>query len=717
MKKTILLMSMLAILLVACNTDTTNKSMEIKKSDYPITRKDSTVVDDYFGTKVADPYRWLEDDNSEETKAWVKAENKVTNAYLASIPYRSEIHDKISGLLNYEKYGNPFQKGENYFFYKNDGLQNQAVIYKQKGLDGEPSVFIDPNALDEKGTTTMSLAGFSKNNKLVAYRLSEGGSDWGTLKVKDVESGKDLEDVINWVKFSGASWLNNEGFFYSRYPAPNEGDKLKGNNKFHKIYFHKIGTPQSEDVLVFENPDRPEMYHHGSVTEDGKFLEISAAPGTYGFQTFVLDLSKSLGATKPLPITKDYNSRSGVVAHVGSDFYIMTDIGATNNRLVKVSDKKRTQEHWVDVIPESKNMLESVSYVGGKLVARYLEKASSKVYTFDLDGSNKTQIDLPGIGSVGGFNGNSKADHVFYNFSSFTRPNTIYKYDFTTGKSTLFKQPDVKFDPNNYTEKQVTYKSKDGTEVTMFIVHKKGLQLDGKRPTLLYGYGGFNISITPGFSASKLVLLDQGGIYAVANLRGGDEYGDQWHKDGMLKKKQNVFDDFISAAEYLKKEGYTNKENLAIYGRSNGGLLVGATMTQRPDLCAVAFPAVGVLDMLRYHKFTVGKGWIPEYGSSEDPEMFPVLKAYSPLHNIKQGTSYPATMILTADHDDRVVPAHSFKFAAALQEAHVGKNPALIRIETNAGHGAGKPTSMVIDHEADFYSFMFANISETYKSE
>lgn len=691
----------------SCTMDQPSTTETLTVKIYPETRKDASVVDDYAGTKVADPYRWLEDDNAEETKSWVEAQNEVTQDYLSKISFRQNIRDRYEELFNYPKLSSPFKAGDYYFFYKNDGLQNQSVIYQQKGFDGSPEVFIDPNAINAEGTTSISLTGFSESDKYVAYSRSDAGSDWQNIMVKEVATGKELGDTLRWVKFSGASWVGDEGFFYSRYPAPKEGAELSGNNQYHSVYYHQLGTDQAEDKLIWEDRDNPGMYHFGGVTEDKRYFVMYAAPGTDGYATYLLDLDKPIGSAKPKLIFEGYKNKSTIVDHANENLLVLTDLNAPNYRLVQVDPNRPDPKNWVDIIPERENLLESVSTAGGGLAATYLEKAANQVYRFNYDGSDERKVNLPGIGSVSGFGGKKEDKETFYTFTSFVYPPTIFKYDWASGESEIFYETELKFNPSDYVEKQVTYESKDGTPVTMFIVHKKGLALDSLRPTYLYGYGGFNVNLSPGFSTARLLLLENDGVFAMANLRGGGEYGEEWHQGGMLKNKQNVFDDFIAAAEYLIDEGYTNPDKLAIAGGSNGGLLVGAAMTQRPELFQVAFPAVGVMDMLRYHKFTVGKGWIPEYGSADDPEMFPVLKAYSPLHNLKEGTTYPSTMVTTADHDDRVVPAHSFKFAARLQETHAGDNPVLIRVETNAGHGAGKPTSKIIDEQADIWSFFF----------
>ena len=700
-----------ALLTQACTLDSSMKKDNLLAvTDYPATRKDTTVVDDYHGTAVADPYRWLEDDRSEETAAWVAAQNEVTDAYLDRIPFRENLRARYEELFDYPKLSSPRKVGEYYFFYKNDGLQNQSVIYRQRGREGEPEVFIDPNALNEEGTTSIGLAGVSGGDEYIAYTRSDAGSDWQSIMVKEVATGRELGDTLRWVKFSGAEWVGDEGFFYSRYPEPEAGTELSGNNQLHSVYFHRLGTPQSDDVLVYRDTDNPGYYHFGDVTEDERYFVMYAAPGTDGYATYLFDLAGGVdGAPAPQLLFGGTDSKSAIVDHRDGELLVLTNVDAPNYRLVRVDPARPEPANWTEVLPEREHLLESVSTVGGGLIATYLEQATNKVYRYDYDGTSERAVELPGLGSVGGFGGERDDDETFYTFTSFVYPPTIFRYDLESGESEVFYETELAFDPRDYVERQVTYESADGTPVTMFVVHREGLELDGARPTYLYGYGGFNISLTPSFSTARFLLLENGGVFAMPNLRGGGEYGEAWHRAGMLAEKQNVFDDFIAAAEYLIAEGYTSPEHLGIAGGSNGGLLVGAAMTQRPELFAVALPAVGVMDMLRYHKFTVGKGWIPEYGSADDPEMFPVLKAYSPLHNLDDGTAYPATLVTTADHDDRVVPAHSFKFAARLQDAHAGEAPVLIRIETDAGHGAGKPTAKIIEEQADLWSFFFAN--------
>lgn len=680
------------------------------KVTYPDTKK-GDQNDDYHGTSIADPFRWLENDTAQDVAAWVQAQNKTTFGYLEQIPFRKQIQDRITELINYPRLSSPFRAGDYYFFYKNDGLQNQAVIYVQKGLTGKPEVFIDPNKLSAEGTVAISLMGISGDDKYVAYSRSEAGSDWQEIHVMEIATKRELPDVLKWVKFSGAAWKDN-GFYYSRYPEPAKGTELSGDNRFHSVYYHRLGDDQSKDQLVHRDDKNPNMYHSASVTEDEKYLILYAQPGTDGFATYYKDLSKG---GPFIELFKGYANKTSIVHNIGDRMLALTDIGAPKYKLIAVDLKNPAQSNWKDIIPESNDLLQGVSTGGGFLFANYLKNATDRYFRYNYDGSGKQEIQLPGLGSAGGFGGKEDEDVLFYTFNSFVYPATIFKYDIKTGKSEPFFESELKFNPEDYVEKQVFYTSKDGTQVSMFVVHRKDLKLNGSNPTYLYGYGGFNVNMTPGFSASRLVLLENGGVYAMPNLRGGGEYGEEWHRAGMLLNKQNVFDDFIAAGEYLIKEGYTNKDKLAISGGSNGGLLVGACMTQRPDLFAVAFPAVGVMDMLRYHKFTVGKGWIPEYGSSDEPEHFANLIKYSPLHNLKPGVSYPATMVTTADHDDRVVPAHSFKFAAQLQQSHQGDNPVLIRIETNAGHGAGKPISKVIEEQADIWSFFFYNTNSPVK--
>ena len=671
---------------------------------YPNTKEDS-IKDVYHGTSISDPFRWLEVDTADLVESWVNEQNEVTFGYLEKIPYRQQIEDRYADLFNYVKLSSPYQAGEYNFFYKNDGLQNQSVIYKQKGKDGEPTVFIDPNKMSKDGTTDVNILGFSKDYKYIAYSISESGSDWNNIRIREVATDRELPDIIQWVKFSGVGW-KGDGFYYSRFPEPKEGTEYSASSENSQIFYHKLGDPQSKDRLVYQNKTNPKIYNFGGTSEDENYLVIGGYDGTEGNELFYKDLQKN-GPIKKL--IEGHKNKNYFIGNNGKQLLIITNYEAPNYRLVTIDPDDSAPEKWKDIIPEQEEVLESVSSAGGQLFATYMKDATNKVFQFDRDGKNKKEIPLPGLGSAGGFAGRENDKTVFYTFSSFTYPQTIFKYDIENGSSEQFFKAELKFDPEEYVEKQVFYTSKDGTKVPMFIVHKKGLDLNGQNPTYLYGYGGFNISLTPWFSTSRLILLENGGVFALPNLRGGGEYGESWHEAGMLLNKQNVFDDFIAAAEYLIEKGYTNSDKLAIAGGSNGGLLVGACMTQRPDLFAVALPAVGVMDMLRYHKFTVGWGWVPEYGSSEEEEHFHNLLSYSPLHNLKAGVNYPATMVTTADHDDRVVPAHSFKFAAQLQKSHQGENPVVIRIEKKAGHGAGKPTSKIIEEEADRWSFVFYN--------
>ncbi len=706
--KTILNIAILSIgitCIPSCTME--NENTHKKALIYPPSEKND-VKDDYFGTQVLDPYRWLENDTSSATAAWVKAQNEVSFAYLNSIPGRAAVRSRLEELWNYPKQSAPFRVGEHYFFSHNDGLQNQAVIMRMKGLDGEATRFIDPNELNKEGTTSVSIVGSSKDGKYVTLDRSEAGSDWSSLTIKNVETGEMLPEELNWVKFSGASW-KGDGFYYSRYPSPKKGTEFSETNIDHMVYFHKVGTSQSEDKLVYRNEKNLNLYHWVNVTEDEKYLILYAASGTDGYECFFKDLSQANSEFKPL--FKGFEHKSSVVAHHNGRFLVITDIDAPNYRLVSIDTKNIGSDSWKEVVPQKEHLLESISTGGGMMFLNYLEKACNRLYVAKMDGSDVKSIELPGAGSAGGIGGYLEDKVLFYSYTSFNYPTSVFRYNVETGESVLHYRPKTSFNPDAFVSEQVSYTSKDGTPVSMFIVKKKDLKMDGSNPALLYGYGGFNISITPSFSVSNMVFLEKGGVYAVANLRGGGEYGEEWHKAGMLLKKQNVFDDFISAAEYLISEKYTSSDRLAIEGRSNGGLLVGAAITQRPELFAVAFPGVGVMDMLRYHRFTVGWGWIPEYGCADSSDAhFKNLNAYSPLHNLKLGAEYPATMVTTADHDDRVVPAHSFKFTARLQECHTGDEPVIIRIDVNAGHGAGKPVSMVLDELADKWAFFFDNI-------
>lgn len=713
MKKPLLLIFSSAII-ISCGK-TTCKSNEPKfdqiEVTYPDTKKDTTVNDNYFGTLVNDPYRWLENDTSAETKQWVEAENKVTFGYLGKIPFRDKIKTRLTEIWNYPKYSTPFKEGGYYFFYKNDGLQNQSVLYFHKELKDDPQVLIDPNKLSADGTTSLSGFSVSKDGKYAGYSLSEGGSDWQTIYVMSLPDKKELPDKIKWVKFSGISWYK-DGFFYSRYPAP-RGSELSTANSFQKVYYHKMGTSQDDDQLVYEDSKNPLYGHYAGVSEDERWLILVSTTGTYGNTLKVKDLNTGFDS-KWITIVDDFKNESNVVDNDGDDIYLMTNIDADKYRVVKVNTKNPDRKNWQTIIPEDNNVLTGISNIGGKWIANYLKDAASLVKVFDYSGKYLYDVELPYRGTCGGFSGKKAEKEAFYVFTTFNVPPTIYKYDVESNKSEVFRKSEIKFKTDNYEVKQEFYTSKDGTKIPMFIVHKKGIKLNGNNPTLLYGYGGFDISILPSFQIQQMVFLEKGGVYAVANLRGGGEYGQEWHQAGMLKNKQNVFDDFIAAAEYLIEKKYTCSNKLAIHGRSNGGLLVGAVMTQRPELFKVALPAVGVLDMLRYHQFTIGHAWAVEYGSSDKKEDFENLIKYSPLHNLKQGTTYPCTMVLTADHDDRVVPAHSFKFAATLQEKHSGSNPVLIRIDTKAGHGAGKSTTMAIEEWADIWAFTMFNLGMKY---
>lgn len=684
-------------------------------SDRPLTYPTSQkvdVVDDYHGTKVSDYYRWLEDPDSDETKAWVEAQNQVTFQYLNEIPVREKIKQRLTQLWDYEKYSIPFKEGNRYFYFKNDGLQNQSVLYTLTSLDAEPRLLLDPNKLSEDGTVALSGIAICEDGTggvtppLLAYGLSSSGSDWQEWKVRDVETGEDRLDCLKWIKFSGASWTHdNQGFFYSRYDEPNEQTQFEDVNYFQKLFYHRIGTLQEEDILIYDRPDRKEWGFSGGVSEDGKYLIISVWQGTDPKNLiFYKDLT-NLDA-EVIELISEFEASYSFIDNDGSVFWFRTDLEAPRGRVIAIDISNPSRDNWQEIIPQAEEVLEGVGLLNDRFVADYLKDAHTQIKIFDLNGAYVREVELPGIGSAGGFGGKRHDRETFYSYTSFTTPASIYRYDMVSGESTLFRQPNVDLNPDDYETKQIFYSSKDGTKVPMFITHKKGLQLNGNNPTYLYGYGGFNVSLTPSFSVSQLVWMELGGVLAIANLRGGGEYGEDWHQAGTKLKKQNVFDDFIAAAEWLIANGYTSPAKLAIAGGSNGGLLVGACMTQRPDLFAAALPAVGVMDMLRFHKFTIGWAWCSEYGSADNPEEFEVLYAYSPLHNLKSGTAYPATMITTADRDDRVVPPHSFKFAAALQAAHAGSEPVLVRIETKAGHGAGKPTAKIIEEAADKWAFL-----------
>lgn len=697
----IVIYSLIGLFLVACKSD----SSQAVNLNYPTTKKNDSVVDDYHGTSISDPFRWLEDDHSDETKAWVKSQNEVTFDYLESIEFRDVFKDRLSELWNYEKYSVPFEEAGNYYQYKNNGLQNQSVLYQLNLENKDVNEVLDPNKFSEDGTSSLGAVSFDKTGKFLAYQISEGGSDWRTIKVKNQESGELLEDEVNWVKFSGISWYK-DGFFYSRYPEPAENDELSAANSNHALYYHKLGDKQSQDELIYKDPDNPNVNVYATVANDESYLILSTVESTSGNALAVKDLNNPNSNIRF--IVKSYDSDYQYVGNKASEFYFQTNKNASNWRVLKMD--LNSNQPFESLIPEAENTIRAVSKIGDKLFVSYIKDASSLVKVFDLSGEFINNLELPGIGTIGSLDANEAGDLGFYSFSSFTTPTTIYRFDPNTLKSEVYSKPNIKFPVEDYVTKQVWFDSKDGTKVPMFITHKKGLKMDGKRPCLLYGYGGFDISILPSFSVTRLPILENDGIYAVANIRGGGEFGKAWHKSGTLDQKQNVFDDFQAAAEYLIKEDYTSSDKLAIEGRSNGGLLVGACMTQRPDLYAVAFPHVGVLDMLRYHEFTIGWAWATDYGRSDDKEAFEYLIKYSPLHNVKE-TEYPATMVTTADHDDRVVPAHSFKFISELQSKHQGDNPVLIRIETSAGHGAGKPVSKRIEESADILAFMFQNIN------
>lgn len=688
---------MALLMVMACNTPQTFDYPDFPKSD---------ATDDFFGTTVADPWRWLEDPNSDMTQDWITAQNAVTYPYLQSLPGRTTLQERLTTLWDFPRYSSPFRRGDRYFYYYNDGLQNQFVLYKQDQLDAEGEVLIDPNTFSDDGTVSMSSLAISDDGRYAAYAKSEGGSDWREFFVRDVQSGEDLDTHIRWVKFSGVSWdKESRGFYYSRFPQPAPGEELTAANRNMKLYYHRLGTSQEEDLLIYERPDQPDWGMYGSVTDDGNFLIITITQGTDPRnRIYYKDLRRS--GSPVVRLLDDFDASYSFLTNEGSLFYFLTNHEAPKYRVIGIDTRRPQATNWQEIIPEDEHVLNGVSVVANRLVANYLVDARSEVRIHDIQGVFQRAVELPTIGSASGFSGRKQDNEAFFSFSSYTYPSTIFRYDFGTDDVTVFRAPEVDFNPDDYETRQVFYESKDGTTVPMFITHKKGIELDGNNPTYLYGYGGFNISLTPGFSVSNLVWMEQGGVYAVANIRGGGEYGREWHLAGTKERKQNVFDDFIAAAEYLIDQDYTSPDHLAIGGGSNGGLLVAAVMLQRPDLFAAVIPAVGVLDMLRYHQFTIGWAWASDYGTSEDPGGFEYLYAYSPLHNVKPGVQYPSTLITTADMDDRVVPAHSFKFAAELQEQHAGDNPVLIRIETRAGHGAGKPTSMIIEEAADRWAFI-----------
>ena len=678
-----------------------------KNLKYPKTTK-TPVIDTFFGTAVTDNYRWLEDDRSAETEDWVKAENKVTFDYLSKIPYREQLKDRLTELWNYEKVGTPYKEGGYTYFSKNNGLQNQSVIYRKKDEKDTEEVFLDPNTFSKDATTSLGSLSFSKDGKTAAYSISEGGSDWRKIIVLDAVNKIIKEDTLVNVKFSGISWYKNEGFYYASYDKP-KGSELSAKTDQHKLYYHKLGTLQEEDAIIFgEKASEKHRYVSGYLTEDHRYLIVSAAISTSGNKLFIKDLSDENSVLKPIIATVE--SDTGVIDNRGSTLYLQTNLNAPNQKIVTVDATNPAPENWVDFIPETENVLQPRTGACF-FCAKYMVNAVSKVLQYDFNGNLIREVALPGIGTASGFGGKTAVSELYFSFTNYNTPSAIYKFSPKDGNYTLYRKSGVDFNSELYTSKQVFYTSKDGTQVPMLITHKKGILLDGKNPTILYGYGGFNISLTPSFSITNAIWMEQGGVYAVPNLRGGGEFGKKWHDAGTQLKKQNVFDDFIAAAEYLIEEKYTSSDYLAIRGGSNGGLLVGATMTQRPDLMRVALPAVGVLDMLRYHTFTAGAGWAYDYGTADDSkEMFAYLKGYSPVHNVKSGTKYPATLITTGDHDDRVVPAHSFKFAAELQEKQAGESPVLIRIETNAGHGAGTPVAKTIEQYVDIFGFTLFNM-------
>ncbi|MDL2261956.1 prolyl oligopeptidase family serine peptidase [Bacteroidales bacterium OttesenSCG-928-I21] len=699
------------VILTSCggNKKNEDKNMEVI---YPETKR-GDVIFEYFGTDVADPYNWLEDDNSEETAEWVKQENEVTFNYLAKIPFREQMKERLIEIWDYPRESAPSKKGDKYFYFKNNGLQNQSVLFYKTSLEGEEIELLDPNKLAEDGTVSLSTIEISEDGKYLAYAISRSGSDWQEIYVKNIETLEDTPDHLEWVKFSGIAWLN-DGFYYSRYPAPAKGSELSGENLNSKVYYHKIGTSQDEDMLIYEDPANPEIGFYAEVTDSKNYLILTPSQSTSGNALYVKKLNDP--NAKFIKIVEDFDKDYSVIDEIDNHLYVYTNYNAPKYSILKIDLNNYAAANWEIFIPEEEGVLKNISRVGHRFIANYMKDAYSVVKIFDESGKYLHNLDVNEIGTISGFSGSVDDEKTFYTVTSFTTPSTIYEYDIANNKSTLYKESEVKINSNDYVTNQIFYESKDGTKVPMFIVHKKGIEMNGKNPTLLYGYGGFNVTYTPSFSVSRMLLLEQGGIYVLANIRGGGEYGEAWHKAGTKLQKQNVFDDFIAAAEYLIENKYTSKEKLAIQGGSNGGLLVGAVTNQRPDLFAVALPAVGVMDMLRYHFFTIGRYWATDYGTSnESKEMFEYLYAYSPIHNIKPDVEYPAVLVTTGDHDDRVVPAHSFKYIAELQNVYKGKNPVLIRIETQAGHGAGKPTMKSIEEITDVYSFMFFNMNFTPK--
>jgi prolyl oligopeptidase len=681
---------------------------------YPETLK-VAQVDDYFGIKVADPYRWLEDDNSDETKEWVEAENKVTQQYLTSIPFYDKVKKRLEEMWNYAKYSSPFKEGAWYYFYKNEGLQNQNVLYRQLGLTGTSEIFIDPNTMSKEGTAAIGTPSFSKNKIYAVYLVAQAGSDWQKASVMNVSNKKLLNDELDYIKFSGTSWKGDDGFYYSRYPAHDETNKLTNQNQHHKVYYHKLGTSQSEDVLIYEDPEFPLRTIGARLSEDEHFLIVGKSEGTSGAELWVKDMKNTAADNDFKLLIKGFETEADFIDNDDDQLLVRTNAEAPNYKIVLIDPANSAKENWKTIIPERKELLESAGTAGHKLFLTYLQDASSRVYQTNYQGIPEREIKLPGIGSATGFGGYAADEEIFYNYSSFDYPSAIFRYNIATGQTVLFRKSEAKINADNYQTVQSFFKSKDGTSVPMFITYKKGLQLNGNNLVLLYGYGGFNLALTPAFSISNAFFLEQGGVSVIVNLRGGNEYGEAWHKAGMLQNKQNVFDDFIAAAQFLIDKKYTNPEKLAMRGGSNGGLLVGAVMIQRPDLFKVAIAQVSVLDMLRYHEFTIGWAWATEYGRSDKKEDFENLYKYSPLQNLKPGVKYPATLITTADHDDRVVPAHSFKFAATLQADNDGTNPTLIRIETKAGHGAGKPTNKQIEEAVDIWNFVMYNLGMDFK--
>jgi prolyl oligopeptidase len=699
--KSYLLILLSALSILSCSTEQKEKV----NYNYPETRKDTSVIDDYFGTKITDSYRWLEDDNSPETEAWVKTQNTFTNSYLEKIPFREKLKQQLTNLWDYESIGTPSKHGNYYIYSKNDGKQNQSVYYIKKGEDGNEEILVDPNTLSTEGTTSIGSLSVSKDYQHLAYTISKAGSDWKDIVVMDLNTKELLKDKVSWVKFSGISWCKN-GFYYSGYDAPEKGKEFSNKNEYHKVFYHQLGTSQTEDEIVFEDTTHPLRNHSGFATKDKHFLVITASEGTSGNTIHVKDLTNS--DSEFITLVNDFDNDNYVIDNLGDELLIFTNYNAPNQRIVSATLEHPTKENWKDFITEKAYVLASVSFAGDKIFANYLKDVQSKIEVYQMDGKYIKDLELPGIGICSGISGDKEETTAYFSYTSFTTPNCNYKVNTTELTSELDFKPEINFNSENYITTQVFYPSKDGTEIPMFITHKKGIKLDGSNPCLLYGYGGFDISYKPNFDVAKTVFIQNGGVYAVANLRGGSEYGAKWHKAGMLNNKQNVFDDFIAAAEYLKVSNYTSTEKLAIHGRSNGGLLVGAVITQQPEIAKVALPMVGVLDMLRYHKFTIGWAWAVEYGSSDKKEDFENLIQYSPLHNVKPA-EYPATLILTADHDDRVVPAHSFKFAAEIQKQNTGNNPTLIRIDSKSGHGSGKPKDKLIEEWADIWSFCFHN--------